>query len=48
MQKVHGPELETPVETRHGYLDHPGALVISVALFLIIYAIAYFGFFRIP
>jgi hypothetical protein len=45
MQKVHGPALETPDEARHGYLDHPGALVISVALFLIIYAIVYFGFF---
>jgi hypothetical protein len=48
MQKVHGPTLETPVGARRGYLDHPGALVISVALFLIIYAIVYFGFFGNP
>jgi hypothetical protein len=45
MQKVHGPAFETPVEARHGFLDHPGALVISLLLFFILYAIAYFGFF---
>jgi hypothetical protein len=45
MQKVHGPAFETPVEARHGYLDHPGALAVSLVLFFILYAIAYFGFF---
>ena len=45
MHKVHGPAHETPVHARHEYLDHPGALVISLLLFLIIYALVYFGLF---
>jgi hypothetical protein len=45
MQKVHGPALDTPGHTRHGYLDHPGALLVSLALLFILYAIIYFGFF---
>ena len=47
MQKVHGPPVETPVHTRHGYLDQPAvtALLVSLALLLIICALIYFGFF---
>jgi len=45
MQKVHGPALETPVHARHGYLDHPGALMVSLTLLLILCALIYFGFF---
>jgi hypothetical protein len=48
MQKVHGPALEAPVQARHGYFDHPGALAVGLSLLLILYAIVYFGFFASP
>jgi hypothetical protein len=46
MQKVHGPAIETPAEARQAYLDHParGALMVSLSLLVILYAVIYFGF----
>lgn len=46
MQKVHGPPVETPVESRQGYLDRStlSALVVGLSLLLILYGVIYFGF----
>jgi hypothetical protein len=44
MQKVHGPAIVTPVGARHGYLDQPGVLVVSLSLLLLLCALIYFGF----
>jgi hypothetical protein len=47
MQKVHGPALEPPVHGRHGHFAQPAmsALLVSLALLLIVFALIYFGFF---
>jgi hypothetical protein len=47
MHKEEGRTVETPVESRQGFLDRPvlAVLVVSVALVLILYGFIYFGFF---
>ena len=50
MHKEQGRTVETPVESRQGFLDRPVlvVLVASVALVLIGFALVYMGFFSSP
>jgi hypothetical protein len=47
MRKEEGRTVETPVESRQGFLDRPvlAVLVGSVALLLILYGFIYLGYF---
>ena len=47
MHKEHGRTVETPVEARAGFLDRPVlvALITSVALVCILFALIYLGYF---
>jgi hypothetical protein len=47
MRKEEGRTVETPVESRQGFLDRPtlAVLAVSLTLILILYGFIYFGFF---
>jgi hypothetical protein len=47
MRKEEGRTVETPVESRQGFLDRPVLAVLggSLALILILYGFIYFGYF---
>jgi hypothetical protein len=47
MHKEEGRTVESPVESRQGFLDRPvlAVLVVSLTLVLVLYGFIYFGYF---